>query len=429
MRKTLNKELTPFGVFFFTILGVLFFGLINFAGAITSYPPGSLLQPNDVTSSHIRNATIVDVDVSASAAINTIKLGTSAPSGSIFYSDGSGVASSTSLKYDAAGNNLYVLGGRAHASSTNFNGVNYTWPSADGTSGQALKTDGAGTLSFGNVSASAFSNDFIAGTDVNTGMAVYVATTTATTTTHFLHNTITQNGLVQGTGGTNEKKGQTISSASIIEVSGIKAGISKVGTPTDNLIVTIEADVAGAPSGTALATLTLAGANVNTTDTLYEYSFGNTIWLDAGRTYWIVCARSGARDTGNYFRCQYDNTDLYSGGAYYTLDNSAWGAVATSDMTGYLVNAIVANKVYPTNTASSSQTAMYVGLVNATTTKEGTVTVTMSGISTASSTWIGGTTYYLNGIHGAISTAQASIVKKVGTAISTSKLWLSDLFE
>lgn len=42
-------------------------------GAVV-YPPGALLQPEDVTSSHIRNFTIVNVDVSSSSAIGYTKL-------------------------------------------------------------------------------------------------------------------------------------------------------------------------------------------------------------------------------------------------------------------------------------------------------------------------------------------------------------------
>lgn len=45
--------------------------------AITSFPPGSLLQPNDVTSSHIRDFNITNVDISSSAAIAWQKVASS----------------------------------------------------------------------------------------------------------------------------------------------------------------------------------------------------------------------------------------------------------------------------------------------------------------------------------------------------------------
>ena len=50
----------------------LFIFISSYAGVI--YPAGSMLQPNDVTSSHIRNHTIVDVDISSSSAITYGKL-------------------------------------------------------------------------------------------------------------------------------------------------------------------------------------------------------------------------------------------------------------------------------------------------------------------------------------------------------------------
>ena len=43
---------------------------------------------------------------------------------------------------------LYVGGDFEATGTITFNGVTYTWPSADGTNGQTLVTDGAGTLSF-----------------------------------------------------------------------------------------------------------------------------------------------------------------------------------------------------------------------------------------------------------------------------------------
>lgn len=60
--KTTNKILK-------IIIGTLVFAnafiYAHLASAITSYPPGSLLQPGDVTTSHIRDATIAPADINA----------------------------------------------------------------------------------------------------------------------------------------------------------------------------------------------------------------------------------------------------------------------------------------------------------------------------------------------------------------------------
>lgn len=55
--------------------------VVNVAYAAVRYPPASLLQPNDVTSSHISDGTIVNADVSATAAIVASKLSGVAASG------------------------------------------------------------------------------------------------------------------------------------------------------------------------------------------------------------------------------------------------------------------------------------------------------------------------------------------------------------
>lgn len=131
--------------------------------ALVQYPPGALLQPNDVTSSHIRNGEIVNVDVSPTASIYARKIQVGGTQGSLLLSDGYTIATSSQVRVATSTGDLYVLGGRIHATTTNFGGVNYAWPSADGTNGQVLQTNGSGTLSFASVG----------------GMVVHQSTTTA----------------------------------------------------------------------------------------------------------------------------------------------------------------------------------------------------------------------------------------------------------
>ncbi|MCA9371743.1 helix-turn-helix domain-containing protein, partial [Candidatus Woesebacteria bacterium] len=50
---------------------------------------------------------------------------------------------------------LNLSGNISVAGTTNFNDITYTWPSADGSSGQALTTDGSGTLSWSSISGGA----------------------------------------------------------------------------------------------------------------------------------------------------------------------------------------------------------------------------------------------------------------------------------
>lgn len=129
------------------VIGVLFVAPVIVSSA-TIYSSGTLLQPGDVNSSHILNGTILNIDVNGSAAIDASKIAGGGAGGLVMLSNGTRLATSTSFKYSTSTGDLYILAGRIHATSTNFNSVNYSWPSADGSANNLLTTDGAGNLSW-----------------------------------------------------------------------------------------------------------------------------------------------------------------------------------------------------------------------------------------------------------------------------------------
>lgn len=94
--KKINFENIFIGILIAIILGG-WFGLFD-ADAKVSYPAGSLLQPNDVTSVHIRDGTIANVDVSSTAAIAYSKLNLA---GKIVNADVSGTAAIADTKLAA----------------------------------------------------------------------------------------------------------------------------------------------------------------------------------------------------------------------------------------------------------------------------------------------------------------------------------------
>lgn len=126
-RKATMKEIVSSSL----LAGAIMLSLFGIASAITNYPPGALLQPNDVTSSHIRDNTIVNADISASAAF------TFASSSIYTLNAGAFVASSTA----------------SLPATTTFNGVSYHFPTADGASGQIFTTSGTQQLSWSDIPA------------------------------------------------------------------------------------------------------------------------------------------------------------------------------------------------------------------------------------------------------------------------------------
>ncbi len=78
------------------------------------------------------------------------------------------------FKFEESGGGSNYIGFQAPASVTSD--VTFQWPDGDGTAGQALKTDGAGTLSWGNASGGSGAQNYIENPDAEvdtTGYAVY----------------------------------------------------------------------------------------------------------------------------------------------------------------------------------------------------------------------------------------------------------------
>ncbi|MFH1598394.1 MAG: hypothetical protein ABIB97_05015 [Patescibacteria group bacterium] len=75
----------------------------------------------------------------------------------------------------------------------------------------------------------------------------------------------------------------------------------KVGSPTDNLEVAIQADSSGSPAGTDLELKTVAGSSLTTSATWTDWT-GFSYSLTAGTDYWLVITRTGGASTVNYYR-------------------------------------------------------------------------------------------------------------------------------
>ncbi|MEK7179997.1 MAG: hypothetical protein AAB706_00820, partial [Patescibacteria group bacterium] len=104
-------------------------------------------------------------------------------------------------------------------------------------------------------------------------------------------------------------------------------GLWKVGTPTDNVILTIYADSGGAPVGASQGSVTIAGSTLSAVaDTAYEFTFATGLELANG-TFWFVLSRSGAMDGVNYYRFNHQASgsgDQYASGSYSRYISGSW---------------------------------------------------------------------------------------------------------
>lgn len=129
--------------------------LSEHAGAVTSYPPGSLLQPNDVTSSHIRNNTITGADVSTSAAFTLASSTISTLMSGVFTATSSATLPAT----------------------TTINGVAYKFTNTQGATSTNLQNDGAGNLSWVSGGTTQLTTTYTAGEALNANDLVFIRNT------------------------------------------------------------------------------------------------------------------------------------------------------------------------------------------------------------------------------------------------------------
>lgn len=169
-----------------------------------------------------------------------------------------------------------VQAGASGSLSIKNRGVTWTWPTADGTSGQALTTNGTGTLAFSTIPASvANAGSFQAATSLTTAVAqnIPISALLATSTDLTLGQTMAQVGSfttirIKFTGSVANVGGQTITAGifkngASVAASSVSGIATTAGTQTGTATFAAQAWVAGdvmsaqiLPSGVLTAALT-----------------------------------------------------------------------------------------------------------------------------------------------------------------------------
>ncbi len=128
----------------------------------------------------------------------------------------------------------------------------------------------------------------------------------------------------------------------------------KVGSPTDNIELAVQADSAGNPSGTDLASASVVGSTLTVGGAFQSYDFTD-VALGTGK-YWLVLRRSGSVDGANYYAldrgapsagapaqgCLFSWLNTYSG---------TWGITRGVSLAFKLHGGQAGTTLYPTNTA------------------------------------------------------------------------------
>ncbi len=110
----------------------------------------------------------------------------------------------------------------------------------------------------------------------------------------------------------------------------IELRVRRVGSPTDNLRVSLYTDNAGAP-GTLLEQVSLAGSSVTDEVEWRSFSFANTTALAYGTTYGLVIDRTGSMNANDFYEVEIDTDAGYSRGSLRLYDGTAYQA-STGDL-------------------------------------------------------------------------------------------------
>lgn len=403
------------------LVGVIFglvltgYGSVAFA---TIYSAGSLLQTGDVKTEHILNGTILDADVSNSAGVGGAKVNPRGTAGTLLYTTGSAVGTTTLAKLDTSTGDLYLFGGRIHATSTNFNGVSATWPSVDGSNGQTLTTNGSGTYSWGTPTSDALTWTGTAGEVLTAREAVYAVTREAS------------GGVISTTNTTNLAFGVDATSVSIGQDFYVRVGHSetqiiasviKEGAPGDSVQISIQADVSGSPSGTPLTTATVVGSTLSTNPTCGDVTFtlSPTIVLSGGTRYWMVLERTGSLNGSNYYITCGSTSSSYADGNMKRYQSGAWVNFAGYDLRSTISNL---SDMILGSSASNAGTASAIGLTQSAYATGTSAVIQVAGAQSGLSGLTAGSRYYVANATGTISTSAGTVSSVIGRALSTTTL-------
>lgn len=132
-----------------------------------------------------------------------------------------------------------------------------------------------------------------------------------------------------GSASSNQRVMQQIMAASARSVRAVDVGIScrKYGSPTDNLVIELFAlDSSGNPTGSALASYSLAGSSLTTSLTWYRGNLSSQVALASKTKYGVQVRRSGSTDGSNYYAVLVNTALGYTSGVFKIYNGSAWVA-------------------------------------------------------------------------------------------------------
>jgi hypothetical protein len=123
--------------------------------------------------------------------------------------------------------------------------------------------------------------------------------------------------------GTKAAQSFEIDSADAWTAAAASVKVRRVGNPSDNLVIAVYSDSAGAP-GTLLDSDTVAGSAISADSGWVSVDLANTQSLAVGTTYWLVVSRDGANTYSDYYEVMVDIDLGYAPEVLKLYDGSGW---------------------------------------------------------------------------------------------------------
>lgn len=195
--------------------------------------------------------------------------------------------------------------------------------------------------------------------------------------------------------------------------------ITKSGSPSQNLTVSIQADSGGNPSGTALASVTVAPGDI-TNGTDNTFTLNVPVTLANATDYHLVASVDSL--SASYYIFRSNSGNPYASGEFSSYNGSSWSDTAGHDLRCSAKFNTVAGRAYKADSDVASLATGFCGFAYAAASAAANVTLQYSDVMSGFAGLTIGSTYYVNATPGAIGTSAGSTSKKVGIAISATQL-------
>ena len=271
-------------------------------------------------------------------------------------------------------------------------------------------------------------NQFVTEDPLVDTSAVYLANSSTGLLTHLNTGADSGSGVNFGDQAANTKIAQSILPGQSRGINRVTVNLGKVGSPVDNVKLSVQTDSGGSPSGTELASTTLDGSTL--TGAGADKDFNLTVFASSASLIWVVLERSGANDAVNYYFAD-TSTDAYTGGTQKVYNGSTWGAGGAGDLRVLIKLNTTAGRVYLTNAEAAAQVDRFIGFATTTYAPSDTANIQVEGTKAGFVGLSTGVDYFLQdegsvwGANaGTIGTTAGSNSKKVGWAAATTKIQL-----